>query len=86
MDPPPLRRHVALRRAVLSPLRIVTVGSAVVAAALIFPLAGLALIVAPLSLLTIAGCLAAGILVVRLSLLATRPALVGALRTAPDVV
>jgi len=74
----------ARTRAVLSPLRIVTIGSALVAAALILPLAGLSLIVAPASLLTIAGCLAAGILLVWLSLKATRPMLNRAATTVPD--
>ncbi|HWU46408.1 MAG TPA: FtsX-like permease family protein [Humibacter sp.] len=76
----------ARRRAVLSPLRIVTVGSSLVAAVLIFPLVGLSLIVAPLSLVTIAGCLAAGILLVWLGLVATRPVLTTALGTLPDAV
>lgn len=74
----------ARRRAVLSPLRVVTVGSALVAALLVLPLAGISLIVAPLSLLTIAGCLAAGILLVWLSLAATRPVLRAAVTTLPD--
>jgi hypothetical protein len=62
-------------RAVLSPLRIVTVGSAVTAVIVVLPLAGVALVLAPLSLLTIAASIAGGILVVWLGLLATRPVL-----------
>jgi hypothetical protein len=62
-------------RAVLSPLRIVTVGSAVTAVIIVLPLAGVALVLAPLSLLTIAASIAGGILVVWLGLLATSPVL-----------
>lgn len=67
--------NAARSRAVLSPLRITTIGSAVIAAVVIFPLTGITLLVAPASLLMIAGCLAAGILLVWLSLRATRPVL-----------
>ncbi|GAA0434949.1 FtsX-like permease family protein [Leifsonia naganoensis] len=62
-------------RAVLSPLRITTVGSALVAGVVVFPLAGLSLILAPASIAVIVGCLAAGIGLVWLALLATRPVL-----------
>jgi hypothetical protein len=65
----------ARRRAVMSPLRITAVGSAVIAAVVMLPLTGLTLIVAPLSLVVIAGVLAAGIGVVWLGLRATRPVL-----------
>ncbi len=67
--------NAARSRAVLSPLRITTIGSAVTAAVVIFPLAGISLIVAPASILMIAGCLAAGILLVWLGPRATRPVL-----------
>ncbi|MGN6206281.1 permease, partial [Humibacter sp.] len=67
--------NAARVRAVLSPLRIVTVGSAVTAAIIVLPMAGAALVLAPLSLLTIAASIAGGILVVWLGLLATRPVL-----------
>ncbi|MFJ8894800.1 FtsX-like permease family protein [Leifsonia sp. NPDC102414] len=67
--------NAARSRAVLSPLRITTIGSAVTAAVVIFPLTGLSLLVAPASLLMIAGCLAAGIFLVWLGLRATRPVL-----------
>jgi hypothetical protein len=67
--------NAARGRAVLSPLRITTVGSAVTAAVVIFPLTGMALLVAPAGLAMIVGCLAAGILIVWLGLLATRPVL-----------
>ncbi len=65
----------ARRRAVMSPLRITAIGSAVTAAVVMLPLTGLTLIVAPASLLVIAGLLAAGIGIVWLGLLATRPVL-----------
>jgi len=67
--------NAARGRAVLSPLRITTVGSALVAGVVVFPLAGLSLIVAPASIAVIMGCLAAGIGLVWLALLATRPVL-----------
>ncbi|UNK69399.1 permease [Microbacterium sp. H1-D42] len=67
--------EAARRRAVMSPLLITTLGSALVAAVVVFPLLGAAVIVAPLSLLTIALVLCAGILIVWLSTLATRPLL-----------
>lgn len=67
--------NAARGRAVLSPLRITTVGSALVAVVVVFPLAGLSLIVAPASVAVIVGCLAAGIGLVWLALLATRPVL-----------
>ncbi|MDQ0893761.1 FtsX-like permease family protein [Agromyces ramosus] len=62
----------ARRRAVMSPLRITALGSAVTAAVVMLPLTGVTLIVAPLSLVVIAGVLAAGIGVVWIGLLATR--------------
>lgn len=65
----------ARRRAVMSPLRITAIGSAVTAAVVMLPLTGMALIVAPISLLVIAGVLAAGIGIVWLGLAATRPVL-----------
>ncbi|RZS64776.1 hypothetical protein EV187_3164 [Agromyces ramosus] len=65
----------ARRRAVMSPLRITAIGSAVTAAIVMLPLTGITLIVAPESLLVIAGVLAAGIGIVWLGLLATRPVL-----------
>jgi hypothetical protein len=73
----------ARRRAVMSPVRIVALGSAVVAAVVVLPLAGIALVIAPLSLLTIALCLAGGLLLVWLGLVATRPVLARVLRE-PD--
>lgn len=65
----------ARKRAVMSPVRIVTVGSAALAALLVFPLAGAAMIFAPLSLLVIAGVLAGGIALVWCALAASSPVL-----------
>lgn len=65
----------ARRRAVLSPLRHVSVGSAVAAAVLIFPLSGIVLLTKPLTLASTVGLLAAGIGLVWLTLLATSPML-----------
>lgn len=62
-------------RSVLSPLRIVTIGSAAAAVVVILPIAGAALIFAPASLLTIAASIVGGILLIWLGLLATRPVL-----------
>ncbi|MFF1573394.1 FtsX-like permease family protein [Leifsonia sp. NPDC058292] len=67
--------NAARGRAVLSPLRITTIGSAVVAAVVIFPLTGYVLLVRPATIAMIVGCLATGILIVWLGLLATRPVL-----------
>lgn len=72
----------ARKRAVLSPVRIVTVGSAVLAAVLLFPLTGMAAIFAPLSLLVIAAVLAAGIGLVWAGLAASAPVLNKVLRDA----
>ncbi|UWF78450.1 MULTISPECIES: FtsX-like permease family protein [Microbacterium] len=72
----PLRTvDAARRRAIMSPLVVTALGSALCAGVVVFPLLGIALIVAPVSLLTIALVLAAGIAVVGLSTLATRPML-----------
>lgn len=65
----------ARKRAALSPVRIVTAGSATLAAVLLFPLTGAAMIFAPLSLLVIAAVLSAGIALVWLGLAATGPVL-----------
>jgi hypothetical protein len=65
----------ARRRAIMSPLRQVTLGSALCAAVVILPLTGISLIVAPLSLATIAVCIAAGVGLVWLGLRVTRPVL-----------
>lgn len=65
----------ARRRAVMSPLLITAIGSALCAGVLVFPLMGLALITAPLSLVTIAGVVTVGIGVVWISTRATQPLL-----------
>lgn len=65
----------ARRRAIMSPLLLTAIGSALCACVVVLPLLGVALVVAPLSLLTIALVLAGGILIVGLSTLATRPLL-----------
>ncbi|THG34155.1 FtsX-like permease family protein [Glaciibacter flavus] len=70
----------ARRRAVLSPLRVTTIGSALCAAVFIFPLVGLSVIVSPLTLVMVAGVLAAGFALVWLGLLATRAQLARAAR------
>ena len=72
---PAATMDAARRRAVMSPLRITAIGSAVTAAIVMLPLTGITLILAPASLLVIAGVLAAGIGIVWLGLLATRPVL-----------
>lgn len=65
-------------RAVLAPLLLTTVGSALCAAVLVLPLLGIALVVDPVSLVTIAAVIAAGIGLVRLSARVTRPMLAAA--------
>ena len=65
----------ARRRAIMSPLLVTAGGSALCAAVPVFPLVGIALIVAPLSLMTIATVVAVGIGVVWASTWATRPLL-----------
>lgn len=65
----------ARRRAIMSPLLITAIGSAVCAAILVFPLLGIALITTPESLLTIAAVVSAGIGVVWATTRATRPLL-----------
>ncbi|MFJ4224934.1 permease [Microbacterium sp. NPDC089695] len=65
----------ARRRAIMSPLLITAIGSALCAAVLVFPLLGMALLTAPASLVTIAVVVAAGIGVVWVSTRVTRPLL-----------
>ncbi|NUU06070.1 FtsX-like permease family protein [Leifsonia sp. C5G2] len=72
---PVAEMNAARGRAVLSPLRITSIGSAVTAAVVLFPLTGLSLLISPLTLATVAGCLATGILLVWAALRATRPVL-----------
>lgn len=65
----------ARRRAIMSPLLITAIGSALCAGVLIFPLIGIALITAPESLLTIATVVTGGIMLVWTSTRITRPLL-----------
>lgn len=65
----------ARRRAVTGPLLLASLGSALAAAALLLPLVGAALLLAPLSVAMVVGSVAVGILLVRSSLLLTRPLL-----------
>lgn len=65
----------ARRRAVMSPLLMTAIGSALCAGVLVFPLLGLALIIAPLSILTILLVIGAGIGIVWSSTRVTRPVL-----------
>ncbi len=65
----------ARRRAIMSPLLITAIGSALCAGVLMLPLVSIALITAPLSILTIAAVLAAGIGLVWASTRATGPLL-----------
>ncbi|WP_406249994.1 permease [Microbacterium sp. M] len=65
----------ARRRAVMSPLLLTTIGAALCAAVLIFPLLGIALITAPVSVATIAAVIATGIALVWASTRVTRPIL-----------
>ncbi|GAB3269967.1 ABC transporter permease family protein [Arthrobacter pigmenti] len=67
--------NAARIRSVMSPLLLVGIGSALCAAVVIFPLTGIAILVAPLSLLVISGSLAVGILLVWLALMVTTPVL-----------
>jgi hypothetical protein len=67
--------NAARSLAVLSPLRITAIGSAVTAGIVMLPLTGLSVIVAPISIIVILGCIAFGIALVWIALLATRPVL-----------
>jgi hypothetical protein len=66
-------------RSVMVPLGFVAAASAVLGAILVFPLVGWTLVVAPLSLAVIAVCFVLGLVLVRLSLFATRPILTNVL-------
>lgn len=65
----------ARRRAIMSPLLVTAIGSAVCAGVLVFPLMGLAVITAPESILTIVAVVAVGIGIVWATTRATRPLL-----------
>ena len=72
----------ARERAVMWPLLVVSLGSAAIAAIIVFPLVGLSLIIAPLSLATIAASLAGGIGIVWLGMRLTRSVLTARLALA----
>lgn len=72
---PVAEMNAARSRAVLSPLRVTAIGSAVTAAVVVLPLTGMSLLLSPLTLVTVAACLAAGVLLVWAALRATRPVL-----------
>lgn len=65
----------ARTRAIMAPLLFTATGSALCAAALVFPLVGIAIVIAPLSILTIAAVVGAGIGLVWLGVRVTRPLL-----------
>jgi len=65
----------ARRRAVMSPLRLTAIGSAMIAAVVMLPLTGVTLLVQPLAVIVIAAVLAAGIGVMALGLVVTKPLL-----------
>jgi len=62
-------------RATMSPLLFTMIVAALAGVMLVFPVVGMAMIVAPLSILVIAICLAGGVALVRLALVATGPVL-----------
>lgn len=66
----------ARRRAIMSPLLVTAIGSALCAAVLVFPLLGIALITTPESLLTIGLVVTVGIVLVWATTRVTRPLLV----------
>lgn len=65
----------ARRGATMLPLLLASLGSAVLAGVLLFPLVGMAVLFAPLSLVVTLSSIAVGILVVAATLLATKPLL-----------
>ncbi|GGH40586.1 FtsX-like permease family protein [Microbacterium album] len=67
--------EAARTRATMTPLLFTVVVSALTAGVLVFPLVGIALIMAPVSVLVIALCLLGGVGLVWLALRATRPVL-----------
>lgn len=79
---PPETVDSARRQAIMSPLLLTSLGSALCAGVLVFPLLGIALIISPDSLLTIALVVGAGIGTVWLSTKATGPLLASSFRTA----
>lgn len=72
--------ETARRRQVMLPVLLVSLGSAILGGILVFPLVGLALIIAPASLALIAASFVLGIALVWLALRSTRPVLTRVLR------
>lgn len=70
----------ARRRVIMSPLLVTALGSALCACVVVFPLLGIAIVVAPISVLTISLVLTAGIATVWASTRVTRPLLARAFR------
>ncbi|MDR2293752.1 MAG: permease [Microbacterium sp.] len=70
----------ARRRSVMSPLLITSLGSAAIAAIVLFPLVGASLIIAPLTFVVIGGVLLVGAGIVRIALMTSRPLLAGTAR------
>ncbi|GAA1797889.1 FtsX-like permease family protein [Leucobacter iarius] len=81
MGTPIAVQDAARRKATMLPLLLASVGSAILAAVLLFPLVGIAVIVAPLSLAVTLSTVAVGILVIAAALLATRPLLRASVRS-----
>ena len=76
-------QDTARRKATMLPLLLASVGSAILAGILVFPLLGLAIVVAPLSIAVVVASVAAGIMLVVLALTATKPLLRSAAEAAP---
>lgn len=72
----------ARTRAIMAPLLFTAIGSALCAAVLVFPLVGIAMVIAPLSILTIIAVVAIGIALVWLGVRVTRPLLARAFQPA----
>jgi len=81
MGAPRKTMEAARARAVMLPLCLVALGSALIAAIVLFPLTALALLTDPTTVLVVALCLASGIALVWLSLKATAPVVSNVLRT-----
>jgi hypothetical protein len=68
-------QDAARRKATMLPLLLASIGSAILAGIVLFPLVGMALLIAPLSLAVTLSSIVIGIVVVSLTLRATRPLL-----------
>ena len=79
----PLRTVDSARtRAIMAPLLFTAIGSALCAAVLVFPLVGIAMVIAPLSILTIVAVVVLGIALVWLGVRVTKPLLARAFQPA----